>query len=79
MVRKAKAIRKETPRGTKAPADPVLMWRGQVVEIVGNEPVTKGDGSVVLCAKIKIVGLPLHRGLRLVPLEELEYPDKPGT
>jgi hypothetical protein len=47
------------------------MWKGQYVEIVGNEDVTTSTGSVVLCAKIKIIGMPIEKALRLVPLEEL--------
>lgn len=49
-----------------------VMWKGQLCEIVGNEPVTRSDGTVVLCAKIKVLGLPLHQGLRVVLESELE-------
>lgn len=72
MVRRAKASTGGSKAGEVASVDPVLRWNGQIVEIVGNEPVTKSDGTVILCAKIKVIGLPLHRGLRLVPLEELQ-------
>lgn len=48
-----------------------VLWRGQLCEIVGNEPVTQSTGTVILCAKIKVLGMPLHQGLRLVPTEEL--------
>lgn len=47
------------------------MWQGQLCEIVGNEPITTSKGTVVLCAKIKVLGMPLHQGLRLVAIEEL--------
>ena len=48
------------------------MWKGQYVQIVGNEEVRTSDGGVLLCAKIKVIGVPLHQGLRLVPLAEIE-------
>lgn len=48
-----------------------VIWQGQLCEIVGNEPVTKADNSIVLCAKIKVLGMPLHQGLRLVAIDEL--------
>ena len=47
------------------------MWKGQYVEIVGNEDVKTSTGSVVLCAKIKIIGMPIEKALRLVPMEDL--------
>ena len=51
------------------------MWKGQYAEIVGNEPVTKSDGTVILCAKIRIIGMPIEKALRLVPVEELTPTD----
>lgn len=48
-----------------------VMWQGQLCEIVGNEPVAKSDGTVLLCAKVKVLGMPLHQGLRLVAMDEL--------
>ncbi len=49
-----------------------VLWNGQLCEIVGNEPVTQSTGKIVLCAKIKVLGMPLHQGLRLVPVDELQ-------
>jgi hypothetical protein len=47
------------------------MWKGQYVEIVGNEDVQTSLGGVTLCAKIRIVGMPIEKALRLVAIEEL--------
>ena len=47
------------------------MWKGQYVEIVGNEDVQTSLGGVKLCAKIRIIGMPIEKALRLVPIEEL--------
>jgi len=47
------------------------MWKGQYVEIVGNEDVQTSSGGVTLCAKIRIIGMPIEKALRLVPIEEL--------
>ena len=55
----------------KKSADPPITWRGIECTIVGNEAVTKSDGSIVLCAKIKLVGRPLHQALRLVQQSEI--------
>ena len=55
----------------KKSADPSITWRGIECTIVGNEAVTKSDGSIVLCAKIKLVGRPSHQALRLVEQSEL--------
>jgi hypothetical protein len=74
-VRQTKKQLRETAAYRKNSADPVLMWKGQYVEIVGNEPVTKSDNTVILCAKIKVLGMPLNEGLRLVPVEELTPTD----
>jgi len=49
-----------------------VTWKGQTCTIIGNEPVTKSDNSIVICAKIRILGMPLNEGLRLVPVEELK-------
>lgn len=70
-VRQTKKQLRETAAYRKNSADSVLMWKGQYVEIVGNEDVTTSTGSVVLCAKIKIIGMPIEKALRLVPLDEL--------
>jgi hypothetical protein len=59
-------------QAARASGRDVVIWQGQLCEIVGNEPVTKSDNSVVLCAKIKVLGMPLHQGLRLVAAEELK-------
>jgi hypothetical protein len=49
-----------------------VTWKGQLCQIIGNEPVTQSNGDVILCAKLKVLGVPLHQGLRLVPLAEIE-------
>jgi len=59
-------------QAAKASSRDVVIWQGQLCEIVGNDPVTKSDNSVVLCAKIKVLGMPLHQGLRLVAADELK-------
>lgn len=59
-------------QAAKASGRDVVLWKGQCVEIVGNEPVTKSDNTVILCAKIKVLGMPLNEGLRLVPFDELK-------
>ena len=47
------------------------MWKGQYVEIIGNEDVQTSSGGIALCAKIRIIGMPIEKALRLVPIEEL--------
>ena len=74
-MRQTKKQLRETAAYRKNSADPVLMWKGQYAEIVGNEPVTKSDGTVILCAKIRIIGMPIEKALRLVPVEELTPTD----
>lgn len=49
----------------------VVLWKGQTCEIVGNEDVQTSSGGVTLCAKIRIIGMPIEKALRLVPIEEL--------
>jgi hypothetical protein len=71
FVRQTKKQLRETAAYRKNSADSVLMWKGQYVEIVGNEDVKTSTGSVVLCAKIKIIGMPIEKALRLVPMEDL--------
>jgi hypothetical protein len=71
-VRQTKKQLRETEIYRKNSADPLLTWKGQYVEIVGNEPVTTSAGNVVLCAKIRIIGMPIEKALRLVPAEELK-------
>ena len=71
-MRQTKKQVRDTAAYRKNSADPVLMWKGQYVEVVGNEEVRTSAGGVLLCAKIKVIGVPLHQGLRLVPLAEIE-------
>ena len=49
----------------------VVIWKGQTCEIVGNEDVQTSSGGITLCAKIRIIGMPIEKALRLVPIEEL--------
>lgn len=55
----------------KKSADPEITWHGMECTIVDHEPVTQSDGKVILCAKIRIAGKPLHQALRLVEASEL--------
>jgi hypothetical protein len=71
MARQTKKQLRETAIYRKSTADPLLMWKGQYVEIVGNEDVQTSLGGVKLCAKIRIIGMPIEKALRLVPIEEL--------
>jgi hypothetical protein len=71
MARQTKKQLRETATYRKNSADPILMWKGQYVEIVGNEDVQTSSGGVTLCAKIRIIGMPIEKALRLVPIEEL--------
>lgn len=68
MVRQTK----KQQAASNASGRDIVLWKGQTCQIVGNEPVTKSDNSVVLCAKIKVLGMPLNEGLRLVAVEELK-------
>ena len=71
MAKQTRKQRVAVQSTKRASVSPIMTWKGQLCEIVGNEPVRKADNTVVLCAKIKILGMPLHQGLRLVPSEEL--------
>lgn len=66
---------KKQQAAAKVSGRDIVLWKGQTCQIVGNEPVTKSDNTVILCAKIKVLGMPLNEGLRLVPVEELTPTD----
>lgn len=66
------ANKKQKPKSQGESGKGAITWRGQVCEIVGNEPIVCSDGTLKMCAKIKVYGLPLHQALRLVGLDELE-------
>ena len=68
----AKQTKKQQEAAKSFRGKNAALWKGQLCQIVGYEPVTQSSGEVIMCAKIKVLGMPLYQGLRLVLAHELE-------
>ena len=47
------------------------VWRGKSCEVVGFQDITTSTGERKSCAEIKLIGIPLHQGWRLVDAADL--------
>lgn len=53
-------------------------WRGKPCSVVGFQDITTSAGTVKRCAEIKLTGIPLFQGWRLVDAAEVEMTQRPA-
>jgi len=46
-------------------------WKGQPCDVLNEQTIQTSQNQPLLCATIRVHKLPLHQGLRLVPMAEL--------